>query len=68
MGCEAQVHEKINKRVTWAYHSVDEWYLFTSPEHYRTQGRQRIQLVGGLLIEPLIRGSHPSGAGVFLRG
>ena len=36
MGCEAQVHEKTNKRGTWAYHSVDGWYLFTSPEHYRT--------------------------------
>ncbi len=36
MGCEAQVHEKINKRGTWAYHLVDGWYLFTSPEHYRT--------------------------------
>jgi hypothetical protein len=35
MGCEAQVHEKTNKRGTWAYHSVDGWYLFTSPEHYR---------------------------------
>jgi hypothetical protein len=36
MGCEAQVHEKTDKRGTWAYHSVDGWYLFTSPEHYRT--------------------------------
>ena len=36
MGYEAQVHEKTNKRGTWAYHSVDGWYLFTSPEHYRT--------------------------------
>jgi hypothetical protein len=36
MGCEAQVHEKTNKRGTWAYHSVDGWYLFTSPEHYCT--------------------------------
>ncbi len=36
MGCEAQVHEKTNKRGTWAYHSVDEWYLFTSPKHYHT--------------------------------
>jgi len=36
MGCEAQVHEKTDKRGTWAYHSVDRWYLFTSPEHYRT--------------------------------
>jgi hypothetical protein len=36
MGCEAQVHEKTDKRGTWAYHSVDGWYLFTSPEHYCT--------------------------------
>jgi len=36
MGCEAQVHEKTDKRGTWEYHSVDGWYLFTSPEHYRT--------------------------------
>ncbi len=36
MGCEAQVHEKTNKPGTWAYHSVDGWYLFTSPEHYCT--------------------------------
>jgi len=36
MGCEAQVHEKINKCGTWTYHSVDGWYLFTSPEHYCT--------------------------------
>jgi hypothetical protein len=36
MGCEAQIHEKTNKQGTWAYHSIDGWYLFTSPEHYRT--------------------------------
>ncbi len=36
MGCKAQVHEKTNKRGTWAYHSVDGWYLFTSPKHYCT--------------------------------
>ncbi|KAL7502426.1 hypothetical protein ACHAXN_000718 [Cyclotella atomus] len=27
MGCEVQVHEKTDKRGTWAYHSVDGWYL-----------------------------------------
>jgi len=42
MGCEAQVHEKTNKRGTWAYHSVDGWYLFTSPEHYRTPKSERL--------------------------
>ena len=36
MGYGAQVHEKTDKRGTWAYHSVDGWYLYTSPEHYRT--------------------------------
>jgi hypothetical protein len=36
MGCEAQVHEKTDKRGTWAYHLMDGWYLFTSPKHYHT--------------------------------
>ncbi|KAL7484644.1 hypothetical protein ACHAW6_010283 [Cyclotella cf. meneghiniana] len=36
MGCEVQVHKKADKRGSWAYHSVDGWYLNTSPEHYRT--------------------------------
>jgi hypothetical protein len=36
MGCEAQVHEKTNKRSTWAYHLVNGWYLFTLPELYCT--------------------------------
>ena len=36
MGCKAQVHEKPDNRGTWAYHSVDGWYLGASPEHYRT--------------------------------
>ncbi len=36
MGCEAQIHKKTNKQGMWAYHSVDGWYLFTSPEHYCT--------------------------------
>ena len=36
MGYKAQVHEKTDKRGTWAYHSVDGWYLATSPENYRT--------------------------------
>jgi hypothetical protein len=30
------VHEKTDKRSTWAYRSVDGWYLFTSPKHYCT--------------------------------
>ena len=36
MGCAVQVHEKMDKRGTWAYHSVGGWYLATLPEHYRT--------------------------------
>jgi hypothetical protein len=36
MGCAAQIHEKSDKRGTWQYHSVDGWYLYTSPIHYRT--------------------------------
>ena len=36
MGCAVQVHEKTDKRGTWSYHTVDGWYLATSPEHYRT--------------------------------
>ena len=27
--------KKTDKRGTWSYHSVDGWYLSTSPEHYR---------------------------------
>jgi hypothetical protein len=36
MGCEVQVHKKVDKQGTWAYHSFDGWYLSTSPDHYRT--------------------------------
>ena len=36
MGSKVQVHEKTDDRGTWAFHSVDGWYLYTSPEHYRT--------------------------------
>jgi hypothetical protein len=36
LGCNVQVHEKSDKRGTWAFHSVDGWYVQTSPEHYRT--------------------------------
>ena len=34
MGCKVQVHKKADKRGTWAYHSINGWYLSTSPEHY----------------------------------
>eukprot|EP00804_Cyclotella_cryptica_P028785 CCRYP_018721-RB/>CCRYP_018721-RB protein AED:0.41 eAED:0.41 QI:0/0/0/1/0/0/3/0/816 len=36
MGCNVQVHEKTDSRGTWAFHSVDGWYVSTSPEYYRT--------------------------------
>jgi len=35
MGCAVQVHEDADKRKTWAPHTVDGWYLGTSPDHYR---------------------------------
>ena len=36
IGCAAQVHEKTDKRGTWVYHSVNGWYLSTSPKNYYT--------------------------------
>jgi hypothetical protein len=36
MGCAAQIHKKSDKGETWQYHSVDGWYLYTSPNHYQT--------------------------------
>ncbi len=36
MGCAAQIHKKSDKLGTWQYHSVDGWYLYTSPNHYQT--------------------------------
>eukprot|EP00804_Cyclotella_cryptica_P028277 CCRYP_014613-RB/>CCRYP_014613-RB protein AED:0.36 eAED:0.36 QI:0/0/0/1/0/0/2/0/471 len=35
MGCADQFHIKPDKRKTWGEHSMDGWYLKTSPEHYR---------------------------------
>jgi hypothetical protein len=35
MGCAVQFHIKPDKRKTWGEHSMDGWYLKTSPEHYR---------------------------------
>ena len=35
MGCGVQFHIKPNRRRTWGEHSMDGWYLQTSPEHYR---------------------------------
>ena len=36
MGCGTQVHEKTDKHGTSSFHSVDDWYLYTSLEHYQT--------------------------------
>ena len=36
MGSKVQIHEATDKQGTWVYHSIDRWYVFTSPEHYRT--------------------------------
>eukprot|EP00804_Cyclotella_cryptica_P013559 CCRYP_012916-RA/>CCRYP_012916-RA protein AED:0.34 eAED:0.34 QI:0/-1/0/1/-1/1/1/0/448 len=36
MGRNAQVHEKTDSQGTWAFHSVERWYINTSPEHYHT--------------------------------
>ena len=36
MSCAIQIHEKTDKQDMWAYHSVDRWYIATSPKHYRT--------------------------------
>ena len=36
MGSEVRIYKKTDNRGTWAYHSVDGWYLYTSSEHYRT--------------------------------
>jgi len=33
MGYTEEIHEKTDKCGTWSYHSVDGWYLATSPEH-----------------------------------
>ena len=32
-----QIHKYADKRETWAVHTVDEWYLGTSPDHYHSQ-------------------------------
>eukprot|EP00804_Cyclotella_cryptica_P028789 CCRYP_018722-RA/>CCRYP_018722-RA protein AED:0.49 eAED:0.49 QI:0/0/0/1/0/0/2/0/93 len=36
LGCNVQIHDKTDQRDTWAFHSVDGWYISTSPKHYRT--------------------------------
>jgi hypothetical protein len=57
MGCAVQVHEKTDKRGTWVYHSVDGWYLSTSPKHYRTH-RCHIKATKSEWVSDTINFSH----------
>ena len=58
MGCAVhEVHEKTDKHGTWAYHSVDGWYLSTSPEHYRTH-RCHIKATKSERVSDTVNFSH----------
>jgi hypothetical protein len=35
MGCAVQIHERSERRGSWAANAVDIWYLQTSPKHYQ---------------------------------
>jgi hypothetical protein len=35
MGCTVHMRESRDRQGTWAGHSINGWYLGTSPEHYR---------------------------------
>ena len=35
LGCKVQIHKKSHKRLTYAPHSVDGWYLVPEVHHYR---------------------------------
>lgn len=35
LGCAVQIHNAVEQRATWGKHSLDGWYLGTSPEHYQ---------------------------------
>jgi hypothetical protein len=35
MGCAVQMHQIRIRQGTWAEHSINRWYLQTSPKHYR---------------------------------
>jgi hypothetical protein len=35
MGCAVQLHERSERRGSWAMNAIDAWYLRTSDEHYR---------------------------------
>jgi hypothetical protein len=34
LGCAVQMHKSTNRRRTWDAHSLNGWYLGTSPKHY----------------------------------
>jgi hypothetical protein len=51
------VHEKTDKLGTWAYHSVDGWYLSTCPEHYCTH-RCHIKATKSEHVSDTINFSH----------
>ncbi len=36
MWCAVQIHKRSEKRGSWAFNSIDGWYLCTSPEHYQS--------------------------------
>jgi hypothetical protein len=57
MGCAVQVHEKTDKRGTWAYHFVDGWYLSTSHEHYCTH-RCHIKATKSERVSDTVNFSH----------
>ena len=57
MGMSVQVHKKTDKRGTRGYHTVDGWYLATSPEHYRTH-RRHIKSINNKLFTDTIHFSH----------
>ena len=57
MGLSVKVHEKTDKRSTWAYHSVDGWYLATLLEHYRTH-RRHIKTTSNEKFKDTVHFSH----------
>jgi hypothetical protein len=54
------------QRVILALAAVDSKVLNEAAFYLQLTASQRVQLIGGLLLEPLVRGSKPSGVGLFL--
>eukprot|EP00804_Cyclotella_cryptica_P012279 CCRYP_013859-RA/>CCRYP_013859-RA protein AED:0.31 eAED:0.31 QI:0/0/0/0.8/0.25/0.2/5/0/913 len=59
MGCRVQVHKKSDARSMWAFHSINGWYLSTSPEHYRTH-RCRIKSTNSNRLSDTVVFQHKS--------